>query len=59
MKRFVKLCLLLIMSLTIGAVIAPLFKIETVTDRNSINEPESRPLQQYKDRYGDDIRRIV
>jgi len=59
MKRFMNLCVLFIASFAIGTIIAPLFKIETIADTNTINEPESRPIQHYKDRYGDDIRRIV
>jgi hypothetical protein len=59
MKRFLKVCLLFVASFTIGTIIAPLFKIETIPDTNTINEPDSRPVQHNKDRYGDDIRRIV
>jgi hypothetical protein len=59
MKRFLKVCLLFIASFTVGTIIAPLFKLEAITDVNTINEPDSRPVQHYKDRYGDNIRRIV
>lgn len=59
MKRYLKPCLLFIASFAIGTIIAPLFKIETNTDTNTIYEQDSGPAQHNKDRYGSDIRRIV
>lgn len=53
MKRITKPLVLFVCSFALGVCIAPVFEAED----EPVSEPEQKPIQHYRDRYGEIIKR--
>ena len=55
MKRFTKPLILFVCSFALGVWIAPTIKVE----KEPVSEPTKKPIQHYRNRYGEIIKRTV
>ncbi|UCB53730.1 MAG: hypothetical protein JSW45_07065 [Thiotrichales bacterium] len=55
MKPVNKYLLVFVCSFAMGVCIAPVFKVE----KEPVSEPTQKPIQHYRNRYGEIIKRIV
>ena len=55
MKPFSKTLLLFLCSFAVGVCIAPVFEIE----EEPVSEPTQKPIQHYRNRYGQTIKRLA